>query len=188
MKISYAITVCNEFVEIQKLVNLLLEIKRVQDEVVVLYDSKNGDKEITAETLFPIWSMSKVVTTIGILQLIEKGLINLNDPVSKYIPSFSNLDCMFLDPNDPKIDGYGRNDSRIYKCKNEMKIIHLMSHRSGFATPENFYVDALRADNLEELMEIISSEPLHYEPGTKYLYGINQSILGRVAELSLIHI
>tara|TARA_A100001015_G_scaffold204368_1_gene228443 strand:+ start:21 stop:647 length:627 start_codon:yes stop_codon:yes gene_type:complete len=46
MKISYAITVCNEFVEIQKLVNLLLEIKRVQDEVVVLYDSKNGDKEI----------------------------------------------------------------------------------------------------------------------------------------------
>jgi len=108
---------------------------------------KNGDKEITSETLFPIWSMSKVVTTIGILQLIEKGLINLNDPVSKYIPSFSNLDCMFLDPNDPKIDGYGRNDSRIYKCKNEMKIIHLMSHRSGFATPENFYVDALRADN-----------------------------------------
>ena len=46
MKISYAITVCNEFVEIQKLVNLLLEIKRVQDEDVVLYDSKNGDKEI----------------------------------------------------------------------------------------------------------------------------------------------
>ena len=145
---------------------------------------KNGDKEITSETLFPIWSMSKVVTTIGILQLIEKGLINLNDPVSKYIPSFSNLDCMFLDQNDPKIDGYGRNDSRIYKCKNEMKIIHLMSHRSGFATPENFYVDALRADNLEELMEIISSEPLHYEPGTKYLYGINQSILGRVAEVA----
>ena len=33
---------------------------------------KNGDKEITSETLFPIWSMSKVVTTIGVLQLIEK--------------------------------------------------------------------------------------------------------------------
>ena len=144
---------------------------------------KPGDKEINSKTLFPIWSMSKVVTTIGILQLIEKGLININDPVSKYIPSFSNLNCMLLDPENLKISGYGRNEERTYKCKNELKIIHLLSHRSGFATPENFYVDAVRADNLEELMDIISKEPLHYEPGTKYLYGVNQSILGRVAEV-----
>ena len=48
MKISYAITVCNEFVEIQKLVNILLKEKRRQDEIVILYDSKNGDKEIEA--------------------------------------------------------------------------------------------------------------------------------------------
>lgn len=46
MKISYAITVCNEFIEIQKLLQLLLKNKRVQDEIVILYDSKNGDSEI----------------------------------------------------------------------------------------------------------------------------------------------
>ena len=46
MKISYAITVCNEFVEIQKLIPLLLEHKRHEDEIVVLYDSKNGSKSI----------------------------------------------------------------------------------------------------------------------------------------------
>jgi hypothetical protein len=46
MKISYAITVCNEFIEIQKLLPLLLENKRVQDEIVILYDSKNGDSEV----------------------------------------------------------------------------------------------------------------------------------------------
>lgn len=46
MKISYAITVCNEFVEIQKLVNFLRENKRQQDEIVVLYDQKNGDEEV----------------------------------------------------------------------------------------------------------------------------------------------
>jgi len=40
MKISYAITVCNEFIEIQKLLQLLLKNKRVQDEIVILYDSK----------------------------------------------------------------------------------------------------------------------------------------------------
>ena len=46
MKISYAITVCNEFVEIQKLIPFLLKNKRHEDEIVVLYDSKNGDKKI----------------------------------------------------------------------------------------------------------------------------------------------
>jgi hypothetical protein len=45
-KISYAITVCNEFVEIQKLVNLLRKNKRQQDEIVILYDQKNGNEEI----------------------------------------------------------------------------------------------------------------------------------------------
>ena len=46
MKISYAITVCSEFVEIQRLVNFLLKNKRREDEIVILYDSKNGDKEV----------------------------------------------------------------------------------------------------------------------------------------------
>lgn len=46
MKISYAITVCNEFVEIQKLVPFLLKKKRQQDEIVILYDQKNGNEEI----------------------------------------------------------------------------------------------------------------------------------------------
>lgn len=48
MKISYAITVCNEFIEIQKLVNFLRENKRPQDEIVVLYDQKNGTEEIAS--------------------------------------------------------------------------------------------------------------------------------------------
>ena len=46
MRISYAITVCNEFVEIQRLVNFLVKNKRSQDEIVILYDEANGDIEI----------------------------------------------------------------------------------------------------------------------------------------------
>jgi len=46
MKISYAITVCNEFLEIQRLVAVLLNHKRPQDNIVILYDEVNGDKEI----------------------------------------------------------------------------------------------------------------------------------------------
>ena len=46
MKITYAVTVCNEFIEIQRLVHHLLKNKRVQDDVVILYDSKNGNPDI----------------------------------------------------------------------------------------------------------------------------------------------
>ena len=46
MKITYAVTVCNEFIEIQRLVHQLLKNKRVQDDVVILYDSKNGNPDI----------------------------------------------------------------------------------------------------------------------------------------------
>jgi hypothetical protein len=46
MKISYAIPVCTEFVEIQRLINFLLKHKRYQDNIVVLYDETNGDPEI----------------------------------------------------------------------------------------------------------------------------------------------
>jgi hypothetical protein len=48
MKISYAITVCNEFLEIQRLVHFLLQHKRMQDNIVILYDEANGDPEIEA--------------------------------------------------------------------------------------------------------------------------------------------
>ena len=47
MKISYAITVCNEFLEIQRLLPFLLKNKRLEDEVVVLFDSQNGDPFIS---------------------------------------------------------------------------------------------------------------------------------------------
>jgi len=46
MKISYAVTVCNEFIEIQRLLTTLLTLKQPQDEIVILWDSKNGDKGV----------------------------------------------------------------------------------------------------------------------------------------------
>ena len=46
MKISYAIIVCNEFIEIKRLVNFLLRHKRAQDNIVILFDEANGDHEL----------------------------------------------------------------------------------------------------------------------------------------------
>ena len=65
MKISFAITVCNELEEIKRLVPFLLENKRIQDEIVILYDEKNGNPEIL-DFLLPYNKLPNVQTWRGI--------------------------------------------------------------------------------------------------------------------------
>ena len=130
--------------------------------------NKKGDKLITDQTLFPIWSMSKPITTVAVLILREKNLLQFDDPVSKFIPSYANLKC--------------KSDFGVVDCNNELKVIHLLTHRSGFVYYDDFMIDAIRADNLDELMENIREQPLEFEPGEKYRYGLNQDILGKVVE------
>ena len=60
MKISYAITVCNEFEEIQRLVNFLLKNKRPEDEIIVLYDINNGHEGTTLGSLKSPQTYSKM--------------------------------------------------------------------------------------------------------------------------------
>lgn len=65
MKISYAITVCNELEEIKRLLPFLLERKRIQDEIVILYDEKNGNPEVL-EYLLPFNVKPNVQTWRGL--------------------------------------------------------------------------------------------------------------------------
>lgn len=65
MKISFAITVCNELEEVKKLVPFLLENKRIQDEIVILYDNKNGNPEVL-EFLLPFNKLPNVHTWRGL--------------------------------------------------------------------------------------------------------------------------
>jgi hypothetical protein len=65
MKISFAITVCNELEEIKKLIPFLLENKRIQDEIVILYDNKNGNPEVL-EFLLPFNKLPNVQTWRGL--------------------------------------------------------------------------------------------------------------------------
>jgi len=128
-----------------------------------------GDHLISNETIFPIWSMSKPITIVAMMILFEKGLIDFDDPVSKYIPVFNKPMC--------------KNDSGTYPCENELKLIHLMNHRSGYVYYDRYYIDVIQSKDLEELMNKIAKQPLEIEPGSKFLYGINQSILGRLIEV-----
>ena len=128
--------------------------------------------------------MTKVITNVAMLILHEKGLINFEDPLSKYLPAFSEMQCMRKNElKSQESESYCRRSNPTYKCKNELKIIHLMAHRSGICTPNDFYLNAIKSKNLEELIDQVATYPLHYEPGTKYLYGTNQSVLGRVIEI-----
>ena len=130
---------------------------------------KMGDKEITDKTIFPIWSMSKPITIVAMMILFEKGLVDFDDPVSKYIPAFRHPIC--------------GDEKGTYPCKSELKLVHLMNHRSGYVYYDSYYIDVIRSKNLEELMNKIAKQKIDIEPGSKFLYGINQSILGRVIEV-----
>ena len=148
----------------------------------VVNSEKEGDKNINDETIFPVWSMSKPITTVAMMTLFEDGLIDFNDNVSDYIPSFKNIKCK------GKVD-------QIYECENSLKIIHLMTHRSGYKyynwkiyrlQPDEAmgrFISHEKYDNLEDFVEDVANEPLEYEPGTQYVYGINQAILGRIVEV-----
>ena len=146
--------------------------------------SEIGDKDINSETIFAIHSMSKTITTVAMMILLDRNLFNLNDNLSKYLPEYENINC--------------KNDDGIYPCKNKLKIIHLLTHRSGYTyyakSGENWlttthtdlfpdYINTSRFDNLDDFSKAVSKIPLDFEPGSMYTYGLNQAILGRLIEV-----
>jgi CubicO group peptidase (beta-lactamase class C family) len=138
----------------------------------IFNSKKPGDKDITDRTIFPIWSMSKPITIVAAMTLFEKGRIDFNDDVSDYIPAFENLKCK---------DSNGE----IYFCENSLKLIHLMTHRSGYTYYANphWFTSTVKYDNLIDFVNDVAKHPVEFEPGTDYVYGINQAILGRVIEV-----
>ena len=128
--------------------------------------------------------MTKTVTTVATMILHEKELFNLEDPLHKYLPEFENINC--------------KGAAGIYPCKNTIKIIDLLTHRSGYVyyleNGENWltgthkslypaYVNTSRFNNLDEFSKAVAQQPLEFEPGTMYAYGLNQAILGRLIEV-----
>jgi CubicO group peptidase (beta-lactamase class C family) len=131
-----------------------------------------GDTPITPHTIFPIWSMSKPITIAAMMILHERGLYEVSDPVSTYIPYFSDLRCK-------------GEDGHVYRCENELQIVHLLTHRSGYG----YYAQGMGPthldpyENLDAFVKAVAAHPVEFEPGTDYRYGINQAILGRVVEV-----
>ena len=173
---------------------------------------QNSDKDndlvpnydINENTWFRIWSMSKIVTISLTMDLVEDGLLSLNDPVSKYIPEFSNLKVA-LSNNDQALTSYGQtlgNDNlelqnpcpiKLVESNSEMTVLQLINHQAGFyysTTGIECLDNALDSKNLaasknsNELIQKLSELPLIDHPGNKDFYGLNTTVLGLVNEIA----
>ncbi|MFB7330043.1 serine hydrolase domain-containing protein [Streptomyces adustus] len=142
---------------------------------------------VESDTLYRIYSMTKPVTTVAALMLMEEGRLSLDDPVARHLPAFA----------DPQVyvDGSGEG-MRTRPADGPILIRHLLTHTAGltFAFYHSHPVDALyRAAGLEssvpagadlaETIDVYASLPLQFEPGTEWNYSVATNVLGRVIEV-----
>ncbi|MEH2536187.1 MULTISPECIES: serine hydrolase domain-containing protein [unclassified Bradyrhizobium] len=146
-------------------------------------------KPITDKTIFRLFSMTKAITSVVAMQLIEDGTIKLDDPVSKYIPSFANVKVGV----EKKAED-GTKTLELVPVSRPMTVRDLMVHTSGITY--GFYGDTLvrkayAAANIYDgdfdlagFAERIAKLPLHNQPGALWQYGHSTDILARVMEVA----
>lgn len=145
------------------------------------YQKFEDKTPIPNNAIYRIYSMTKPITSVLALKLIEKGMLRLYDPVSAFIPSFENLKVL-------RVDGTTENISR------PMNIEDLLTHRSGLTydflmgchvaplySAQDISDDGSK--NLEEKCESLSQLPLAYQPGERFNYSVSLDVLARIIEI-----
>jgi CubicO group peptidase (beta-lactamase class C family) len=142
---------------------------------------------MTADSIFRIYSMSKPITTVAAMMLVEDGKLRLDDPLSKYIPAFADVKVGVekTDNGDVALE--------LVPTKRPITILDLMRHTSGITygffgdgEVKKAYADAhlfTSEHSNAEFADIIAKLPLAYQPGTTWDYGHSTDILGRVIEV-----
>ncbi|MBA7468071.1 hypothetical protein ES707_03312 [subsurface metagenome] len=143
---------------------------------------------ITDKTIFRLSSLTKAITSVVAMQLIQDGKMKLDDPVSKYIPSFANVKVGV----EKKAED-GSKTLELVDPVRPMTILDLMRHTSGITY--GFYGDSLVRKaykdaniysgefDLAEFVERIAKLPLHNQPGALWQYGHSTDILARIMEI-----
>ncbi len=130
------------------------------------------DIAMPVNALFSIASMTKPVTSVAIMMLFEQGKLKLDDPVSKYLAGFDNLQV---------ITKFNEKDAtcETRPAKRPMTIRHLLTHTSGIAYgPFNPIVYRLKEATKKHEWEL----PLLNDPGDKWNYGPSTAVLGMIVE------
>ncbi len=135
------------------------------------------------DSIVRIYSMSKPITSMAIMSLYEEGRFKLDEPVSTFIPSWSDL-RVFL-------DGNPTNYSTAFP-EREMTVHDLLTHTSGltYGFMGRHPVDALYrrsgldgGHKLESYVEMLAELPLLFSPGTEWSYSVATDVLGRLVEI-----
>ena len=132
-----------------------------------------GERPAGNRTMYLLFSMTKLVTCTAAMRLLEQGKLSLEDPVSKYLPSYGHMMV--------------RENGQIRPAKNQMTIRHLMSMRSGLSydtkSPELLKAQKDPKATTQQLMEALGKDPLHFEPGERFEYSLSHDVLGAVLEV-----
>ncbi len=136
------------------------------------------------DAIFRIYSMSKPITSIAMLMLLERGQVRLADPVHKWIPAFEHLDVFA---------GGSSLAMRTEPAQRAMNIQDLFTHTSGltYGWMFNHPVDhayrkrgiGSRTKPLAEMCELLAEVPLLFSPGTAWNYSLATDVLGHLVEL-----
>ena len=141
-------------------------------------DREQG-RELRRDTIFRIYSMSKPVTSVAALQLVEQGKIDLDAPVSKYLPDFRDMKVL--------------ENGKQVAARREFTVRDLMSHTSGltYGFFGNTAVDReyrkqgilLMDRDLQHMCQKLANIPLLYQPGERFHYSASTDVLGHLVEV-----
>ena len=153
--------------------------------------SKDGKQPYQNHDIFRIASMTKAVTVVGIMQLFEQGKIGLDDPLHWYLPEYKEMVVL---------DTFEEADSSFTTkpAEKPITIRQLLTHTSGItygdfnpgkiaAVYDHFDMLGVGLSHTDwtttEFIKRLAKVPLVFEPGEKFLYGLNMDVLGKVIEI-----
>ncbi|WP_046245165.1 serine hydrolase domain-containing protein [Hymenobacter terrenus] len=153
-------------------------------------DDMEAHTPLKTNAIMRIASQTKAVTSVGVMMLYDEGKFQLDDPISKYLPAFTN----------PKILATFNEKDSTYTtvpAKSEITIRQLLTHTSGISYPvigtkeaRAIYAKAhipsgigTPMGTLSKSIDALGALPLVHEPGEKFTYGLSVDVLGRLIEV-----
>lgn len=141
--------------------------------------SRSTNDDMTMDTIVRIASMTKAITSVSVMQLVEQGKINLDDSASDYLAFIGDAQVLH---------GFDADDKPILRAPSTpVTIRHLLSHTSGYVYEiwngkAAKYVEQGRVESMMTGGDGFFAVPLMFEPGSKWEYGISTDILGKLVE------
>lgn len=153
------------------------------------FQDREKQTAMKADAIFRIASLTKPITSTSIMMLVEEGKIQLEDPISVYLPELKNLKVGVEDTNETTGVAY----LSLEPARRETTVQDLLRHTSGFtygqfgkSLVKQTYQDAKMLDDTQTPAEFItklSKVPLATQPGSTWDYGISVDVLGRIVEV-----